>query len=319
MGLSTLQALLNLYPRAQIYYALPAWIVPLFKSYTHPRVSFVPLKLANPIELLETYLLIRQFKIDAIYEMHVSGRSKRFFSWMSFLSKIPYGYHNHHLRSQTGVRDQGVIKPLIQRDLDGAQSFFLGNESTIRPWNYLDFQPHYNLVQKLRPKKRVILGVVATRETKMYPLSSYLQFAKSLIHQDSEIEVVVPLSLSQDDQNIKTQLQKEDNAAYIKIIHLPLKDLPSYFAESWSYVGNDTGLKHLAIAVGLRTYTLFGPEPPLEWHPYDRVQHPYYFREPLECRTRTHHYCGLKNCDSMICLNELRSTELLENFQQMYK
>lgn len=314
MGLATLQALLAEYPSAIIYYALPAWILPLFKTYVHPRVEFVALDLSNPTKVIETYLSMRKLDLDVIYEMHVSGRTKNFFDFISRLCSIPYGHHNHHLKGLTGVKDQGVIKPLIQRDLDGAQSFFPVDSD----WNYLDYEPKFLLNITPTPKKRLILGVVATRETKMYPLPFYLEFARLVKAWDIEVEVVIPLSQSPDDAKIKQLILKDKNASSVKIIHLPLNELPHYFSESWCYVGNDTGLKHLAVAVGLRTFTLFGPEPALEWHPYAYDRHPYYLREPLECRTRTHHYCGLKLCDSMICLNEFEPKELFHRFQEMH-
>ena len=34
------------------------------------------------------------------------------------------------------------------------------------------------------------------------------------------------------------------------------------------FVGNDSGLRHIAAALGVRTVTLFGAENPVEWHPY---------------------------------------------------
>jgi heptosyltransferase-2 len=64
------------------------------------------------------------------------------------------------------------------------------------------------------------------------------------------------------------------------------------------YIGNDTGLKHICIALGVKTYTFFGPEPPLEWHPY-------FYIEGLECRTRDAHFCGLSECESMVCLKDI--------------
>jgi ADP-heptose:LPS heptosyltransferase len=34
------------------------------------------------------------------------------------------------------------------------------------------------------------------------------------------------------------------------------------------FIGNDSGLRHMAAALGIKTLTLFGPENPVEWHPY---------------------------------------------------
>ena len=83
----------------------------------------------------------------------------------------------------------------------------------------------------------------------------------------------------------------------IKIEHIGLDELPQFFSESLLYIGNDTGLKHLAVATGIPTITMFGPEPIREWHPYEKVKNFPFYIENLTCRTRTHHYCGLTICD----------------------
>ena len=92
----------------------------------------------------------------------------------------------------------------------------------------------------------------------------------------------------------------------------PLAQLPLSLHGCERYIGNDTGIKHLCVALGIPTYTLFGPEPPTEWHPYDSEKHPYYYLSPLECRTKYAHYCDLRNCQSMICLNTLTVESLFK-------
>lgn len=315
MGLSSVQALTELYPEAIIYYALPSWIVPLYKHYEHPRVKILALKMDTLTEQLEMALEIRSLRVDAIYELHQSGRGKRFFTLLSFFMGQPYGFHNHHLKSGGPVRDQGVIKPLIQRDLDGLSSFFRP-QGKIKEWDYRQLPPVFQLAESFEKKERLILGVVATRETKMYPLHLYSEFIRELKKNYPKIEVVIPLSRSAADMKIKEALLRLEVDA--EIVHLPLEELPSYFAQSKYYIGNDTGLKHLAVSLALKTMTLFGPEPPLEWHPYQSMNHLYYYREPLECRTREGHYCGLAQCDSMICLNTLRPVDLLESIQDWF-
>jgi heptosyltransferase II len=111
--------------------------------------------------------------------------------------------------------------------------------------------------------------------------------------------VVIPLSKSPADQKIKAELYRLGISDNVSILEWDLEYLPTAFRDAALYVGNDTGLKHLAVAVGIKSYTFFGPEPANEWHPYDPKLHPYFYRENLSCRTRTHHYCGLSVCDLM--------------------
>ena len=109
------------------------------------------------------------------------------------------------------------------------------------------------------------------------------------------------MSKSEFDQNLKKKIHSKD----VIFIEKPLSELPLEMAKADLYIGNDTGIKHLAIALGLPTLSFFGPEPPLEWHPYNEKAHPYFYIDGLDCRTASAHYCPLSQCDSMICLNTI--------------
>lgn len=292
MGLSSVQYLRQLYPKANIIYAVPQWIAPLYQDVITKADVVYPLSLKNVRDVFTLYDDMMDMKVDHIHEMHQSGRGSKVFKLYAFFKGIPYTFHNHHLKGGTKVIDQGVIKSLIQRDLDGVHTFL----GTGNPPYYLDWQPEIKCNTHLK-HKRIILGVVATRRTKMWPLEFYVKLARLITSHFPEFEVVIPLSHSNDDKMIKDDLLEFDIPPNTSIVHIPLRELPHFFKESAFYVGNDTGLKHLAVAVGIKSFTLFGPEPASEWHPYDRKMHPYFYQEELECRVRNNHYCGLTVCD----------------------
>lgn len=302
MGLSAVQYLKLLYPESNIIYAVPQWIAPLYRESMTASDSIYPLKLASFSDALKLFKDIRRLKIDHIHEMHQSGRGAKFFRGICLLLGIRYTAHNHHLSTVTGVVDQGKILPLIQRDLDGVFSFLGKGE---RP-SYLDFTPLISPKVKANKVPIIIMGVVATRATKMWPLEYYLELARLIAKKYPRYAVVIPLSKSSEDKKIKEKLFSLGLPDNVSIIEWGLHELPYAFQSAMLYIGNDTGLKHLAVAVGLKTYTFFGPEPANEWHPYDELAHPYFYLEGLACRTRTHHYCGLSVCDlnegNMHCL-----------------
>lgn len=293
MGLSSVEYVRALYPKANIIYAVPQWVAPLYREVKTEADSIYPLSLKSMKDFFKTYQDLKKLKIDHIHEMHQSGRGAKAFGLMAFLMGIKYTAHNHHKKTGTKVHDQGVIKPLIQRDLDGVYSFL--GEKTIP--QFLDYPPRIDVLNKEEKKARIIMGVVATRQTKMWPLQNYLSLAKILETAFPQFEVVIPLSKSADDEKIKQALESLGLPHNTSIVHIPLSGLPRFFSESAFYIGNDTGLKHIAVAVGLKSFTLFGPEPANEWHPYDEKKHPFFYVEGLACRTRTHHYCGLSVCD----------------------
>lgn len=310
--LGTLSFLKKILPQTEIFYFVPRWTKPIFENVKVDADHIIPFEMNGIGDWLNTFSLLRKNKIDAVLELSQAGRTGVFFDFYSTLFRVPYFFHNHHTKMGR-VRDQGVQKAIIQRDLDAAWTYFGWLQQFPVP-NYLDFAPEMRTFP-MRKHKRVILGVVATRQTKMYPLEKYAELAHLIVADDPGTEVVAPLSESPEDAAIEAKIKSLKSP--IKPVKIKLKDLPVYFKEAQLYIGNDTGLKHLAVAVDIPSVTLFGPEPPLEWHPYDKQKHPYFFKNPLACRYQTGKtFCPLSVCDSMICLNEFSPKEIWKQAKQ---
>ncbi len=64
-------------------------------------------------------------------------------------------------------------------------------------------------------------------------------------------------------------------------------------------VGTDSGVSHIAAALGTPSVTLFGPTNPTEWHPYDPTRHRAIFHG-VPCS-----FCNLTACAWHACMNEL--------------
>ncbi|HSD29004.1 MAG TPA: glycosyltransferase family 9 protein, partial [Vicinamibacteria bacterium] len=52
---------------------------------------------------------------------------------------------------------------------------------------------------------------------------------------------------------------------------LPLRRLGAVLARAGLFLGNDSGVAHLAAACGTRTLALFGPTDPAQWSPVGRA------------------------------------------------
>ena len=203
--------------------------------------------------------------------------------------------------------------------MDGVYSFW-GKQQSLP--NFLDYQPVMS-PSSCYLKKRVLFGVVATRETKKWPLEHYKKLAELIYSHHPSLEIVIPLSTSVPDIKIKEEIKKLNFPANTSVVHWPLNQLANEFSGSLCYIGNDTGIKHLAIAVGLKTVTFFGAEPPNEWHPYNLETQKYFYRENLSCRTRTHHYCGLQVCDLKDseynqCLTKLYPEQIYQEIKLLF-
>ncbi len=308
ISLSTLQYLREKFPDHGIILGVPSWIVPLFKNVDIAADRVIGLDFKKPKDWLSNYRKLKDEGIETVFELFVRGSSKKFFKLFSVLYRKNYLFHNHHIKGNTGVSDQGVIKSNIQRDLDGVASLLVKEQ----PPEFLVYPPQMIPKNKIEKDGSIVLGIVATRQTKQWPIENFVELAKTLKNSGKIIKI--PVAPNKLDQDLKKKFIELGGEFLAEFIEVPLSELPLVVAKSEAYIGNDTGLKHISAALGLKTLTLFGPEPPLEWHPYDLTRHQYLYKEPLECRTRTAHYCGLSTCDSMICLKEFTADHVMQKF-----
>ena len=312
MGLSALSYMRRLFPDKFIAYAIPAWICPLYSVVETDADEIWPLDLNGLKGWVKSW---EQFKgVDIIYEMFQSGRTGTFFRWHRRLNRGSYFYHNHHLKEGPVFRQGNVMLPAIQRDLDGIWTFFAKEREWPVP-DYRKFVPRMRLHKSISQRENIIiLGVVATVDTKIWSLNNYCLLAKSIRKYFPHWRIVIPLAFS--DTECEKELLKLGLPDGVEIMKKELSLLPAFFASAKLYVGNDTGIKHLAVAMGVKTYTLLGPIPPDEFHPYDWNEHPYFFIEDMECRTVSAHFCGLSFCDHKSCLENIGVEEVFERISE---
>jgi ADP-heptose:LPS heptosyltransferase len=104
---------------------------------------------------------------------------------------------------------------------------------------------------------------------------------------------------------------------------LSIRELSAFLGAASAYVGNDSGPKHLAVANGTPTISLFGPEDPFEWHPYPQDRHPYFYLKDLTCRKDAQPgmppWCGLDVCivERHRCMQDLKVKPVFEKCSQM--
>ena len=67
------------------------------------------------------------------------------------------------------------------------------------------------------------------------------------------------------DEEAAAVLAREPGALAVR--ELPLRVLGALLAQAGRFVGNDSGVTHLAAAFGARTLALFGPTDPAQWAP----------------------------------------------------
>jgi ADP-heptose:LPS heptosyltransferase len=94
---------------------------------------------------------------------------------------------------------------------------------------------------------------------------------------------------------------------------LSLSQAAALLSGSDVYLGNDSGISHLAAALDVRTVVLFGPSNPRQWAP--RGKKVILFRRGIgcsPCQERT-----MKSCPHRACLTELLPEEIISTLAQL--
>ncbi len=95
--------------------------------------------------------------------------------------------------------------------------------------------------------------------------------------------------------------------------NLTLGEIAALLIRCCLYLGNDSGMAHLAAALGVATVTVFGPSSIRQWAP--RGRHVTVVSRKVECSP-----CSLsvmKNCTHRQCLTTLRAEEMIDILERL--
>ncbi len=80
-------------------------------------------------------------------------------------------------------------------------------------------------------------------------------------------------------------------------------------------IGNDCGLMHIAVALGLPTLSLFGPSEPVAWFPYRHTETQQFLVANAPCRPCYGH--DRANCGNNHCMAEFSSAQIWAEFARL--
>ncbi|NBX68248.1 MAG: glycosyltransferase family 9 protein [Proteobacteria bacterium] len=287
--------------------AYPAPYASLFDS--DPRIDKQYHLAPNISSNLKLLKKIREVKYDAVLSFHASRQTEMFVRF-SRGKKLLVHHHGRAARPNSlskEIPNIGLPMSAIERDLNVVRGLGWNSQS---PAPRLWVGPIYKSQgeQLLTPclkssMKKLAIHVGASRRSKQWSLEYFVSLTRLL---GEQFEVIVlydspPTSLLWD------CLEKSSH-----LIHTP--DLPSLIGcLTWmdGFIGADSGVKHIAAALGIPTITLFGPESVGEWHGYDLKKHRA-IQAPVGCRDQNlenpeYAWCGAEVCPlaSHACMSQI--------------
>lgn len=295
---AALAALRKLRPHARIDLHFPPAYQPLFIDDN--RYGFAP---ADP----------RQGKYDLVLNFHASSSTARLAFRTGARGKVVH-FHSRKPKSlpfTLPVPSLGVPMSAIERDLNVVRAIGWTGES---PPTQLAVGEKTRAAGKDFLRARgwrggplTLFSVRASRLSKQWPLNRYAEVARQLAKQGEQVGVVYDGP------------RPELPALFQHALDLPTPDLSlllGVLPHASRWLGSDSGVKHLACALGIPTLTLFGPESIGEWHGYPLPHRA--LQKKVECRFHDPHpaefaWCGEAICPyaSHACLNLIDADEVL--------
>ena len=251
MTTPTLQRLHQIYPEAVIDLVCDARSQILFEYCPYRGNIYIKNKKAGKKGLFSLIKQLRRTRYDLIVDLRTDGLAyllrakKRLTKW----GHKPYGPH--------AVEDLISIIDAINPD------------KTIPPtcvWFGQDHQDKADqLLNNVSGKKLIAVGPGANWEPKIWKADNFAKVLNGLGDQISEIIIMG----GPNDQVYSEKLKNQLSRPFLDITgQTDLLTTAAVLARCQLFLGNDSGLGHLASAVDTASVSVFGPGKPERYHPW---------------------------------------------------
>lgn len=255
-------------------------------------------------------LALRREKYDLAVCFHASPSSALLaFSTGARVRSIHFHFAKDRNRYSTvEIPDRGRMKANLERDLDAIRALgFAIPEGKRQPrlWlRNLELLEAESLFHKLKSKGPALgLTIGVKPRSRSWPLDEFAKLAKRWGDETGGSTVAFA---SEEEREVALELQSRAKALGVHVellLGLPIRQLMGAFTRLSVLVGNDSGPRHIAVALNCPTVTLIGPDGPTEWHPYALDRHPYFHRD---CALEGHR-----------CMSEVGANDVFEQAKRV--
>jgi heptosyltransferase-3 len=327
---STLAVFKERFPAAEITVLVPEAFAPVLEGNPHVHELWT----YEETSKLGLLWRIRAEKFDYYFNLHST------LGWGEFLAHWSGAKRAYtHIQNRDAVKVYGKHPNALEWDALFLQRVFPDQKKFTVPMPTIYLRDEERAWAKdfltrrgLEGKRSIFLGLGASRSTKRWPADLVARFSELLRDRLSfgSVFVVGPEDAEQEFagqvlnhlrvKGFKPQATNKAEGGILFESGLTIRQLAALLGEVRAYVGNDSGPKHLAVAVGTPTVTIFGPEDPGEWHPYDRLKHPLFFIEGLNCRKEDGgRWCSLSECivEKHRCMKNVDPIDVLQTMERL--
>ncbi len=287
-------ALKRFLPNVEVDILVEDWVAPLLKEHPHLD-NVIVLERGGFITRARVARELRAENYDVVYNLH-GGTPATFLTRatgarhrVGFKSYQYAQLHNHQAPSPLMLWGQQKTHSVEQQL---ALLGWTGIPVTDRPPTQLGISTESRaIVQKLlaesdlNNRKIALIHPAAAFATKQWATEHFARVAEFLANRGlAPVAIAAP--------NEKALLEKLCSEAAVKIttFDLSLPEVTALAAQSQLFVGNDSGIAHIAAAVGTPAVVIFGSSNVAHWRPWNSAPAEVVFEE-MSCQPCHGYFC----------------------------
>ena len=282
-------------------------------------------KYRNPLYSIKKIWEVRKGSFDLVVDFFGNPRSAYFSLLSGAKHRAGYDYPLRRRFYNIVIKDEKIPQYAAQSRLDflkilGIENckvdldFFIPDEARL-------FAKKFFEENKIDSKNLLIsISPTSRRHFNRWALERYAQLVDWLIYQfDAQIILVWGPGEKGTAEKIKYFMKKNP---VISKETKNLFELGAILERCDLHIGNDNGTKHIAVAMGKPTITIYGPHSPISWTYPDFSRHKFVKKE-VDCPDceKIKHSCTKLSCLDLITVEDVQKTftELLSQLKEKTK
>jgi lipopolysaccharide heptosyltransferase II len=283
----SLIALKRFLPDAQIDILLEDWVAPLLDGFD--AVDNVIAIGKSSTARLKNALQIRRNNYDVVFNLH-GGTTSTFFTratgarYRVGYANYQYSFlHNHLLTSATefwgrermhSAEQQLALLGFVGLPVeDKPKSRLTVSEDAV---NSLEKKSAHRYFEISDLKSQIaLIHPAAAFQTKQWPTESFAQTAEFL----REKGITVVAVASKNEKEVLEDLKNRSAVPIITFNDLTLPEITALASRAKLFIGNDSGIAHIAAAVNTPTVVIFGSSNRDHWRPWTDAPNEIVFEE----------------------------------------
>lgn len=266
----------------------------------------------NPVYQYRLIRKIRTGRYDLVVDFFANPRS----AYYSFLSgadiRLSYGFGHRRWAYNRIPRKSDQPAYAAQDRLDLLKEIGVPSDGLRLEFNPTDDDRREaeDILNPVLGRSVLTLSPVSRKEFNRWPLENYARLGNLL---STELNFAIVVLTGPGEEQVAHDLAKMMVAIKPLVLSLDrLGLLGAIFERANLHLGNDNGPKHIAVACGAPTFTIYGPHNPVSWTYPDLSRHR--FIQPADidndCRRLNH------KCDKY-CIHKITVDHVWEKLKQM--